>query len=122
MREYFYPHVGEDGRLVWKATTTTLEEPLRFQLSLTDASWLLYLKRHFEHWGIFCEKCPDGLVKPNRGTRLLQFTKLPSSIAQRCCEQPGFVMGLVRKEIVRLFNSGHRYLDPPAAGPVDLQQ
>lgn len=80
------------------AVTTGLPRPLQFELDADERPLLERSRAYFRHWGVAYDVLP--LDDNNEsGTTLLRVTALPSSITERCRQEPRLVIDLIRKEI-----------------------
>ncbi|KAI1153533.1 hypothetical protein F4825DRAFT_414596 [Nemania diffusa] len=79
------------------ACTELLERPLKFDISMRDATQLERTVTRFAHWGIHYHIVP---ISPtgNAGCRQVEVTKLPPSIAERCRLEPRLLVELIRGE------------------------
>ncbi|KAI0437144.1 hypothetical protein F4803DRAFT_173448 [Xylaria telfairii] len=85
------------------ACTELLERPLRFDISIRDATQLERTVTHFAHWGIYYHISPAG----NISQRHVEVTKLPPSIAERCRLEPRLLIELLRKEAWKVDEHSH---------------
>ncbi|KAI3330073.1 hypothetical protein F4824DRAFT_351346 [Ustulina deusta] len=88
------------------ACTELLERPLKFDISVRDATQLEHMVPHFVHWGIHYHIMP---MPPTRKAshRQVEVTRLPPSIAERCRLEPRLLIELLRKETWKLDPRDH---------------
>ncbi|KAF2969451.1 hypothetical protein GQX73_g4114 [Xylaria multiplex] len=88
------------------ARTEILERPLKFDISIRDATQLERMIAHFAHWGIHCHIVPVSQTR-NISHRQVEVTRLPQSIAERCRLEPRLLIELIRKEIWKVDGNDH---------------
>ncbi|KAI1123523.1 hypothetical protein F5Y10DRAFT_251708 [Nemania abortiva] len=88
------------------ACTELLERPLRFDVSLRDATQLERTVTHFAHWGIHYHVVPTSPTG-NASHRKVEVMRLPPSIAERCRLEPRLLVELLRKETWKV--DAHNY-------------
>lgn len=93
------------------ACTEMLERPLKFDISVRDATQFANTASHFNHWGIYYHivQVPST---GNTNQRYLEVTRLPSSIAERCRVELRLLIELLRKEAWKLDHSDHHSTAP----------
>ncbi|KAI1825444.1 hypothetical protein F4861DRAFT_502045 [Xylaria intraflava] len=79
------------------ACTELLERPLKFEISVSDATQFESMAMHFSHWGIHYSVVSMPQAR-DTGRRRIDVTRLPPSIAERCRLEPRLLIELLRKE------------------------
>lgn len=96
MGNYFEP-MDNGISTAYIARTELLEQPLKFDISVRDATQLERTMMYFAHWGIHYYVMPISAIG-NTGPRQIGVTKLPPSIAERCRLEPRLLIELLRQE------------------------
>ncbi|KAI0536194.1 hypothetical protein GGR58DRAFT_528562 [Xylaria digitata] len=89
------------------ACTEILGRPLKFDISVRDATQLEHMITHFGHWGIHYYIVPVSQTG-NVSHRQVEVTRLPQSVAERCQLEPRLLIELLRKEIWKVDGHDHR--------------
>jgi len=113
LESFFSRDPSESGKIA----TTTLEDPINFELNATELLLLRKYSQHFARWGILYNTKPSTSVdKPITGEdtpnpltkQRLEVTSIPIAIHERCKQEPRLLVELIRKE---LWNVNHGNLD-----------
>lgn len=96
MKSYF-ERMDNGTSAAYIARSESLEQPLKFDITIRDATQLERTIAHFAHWGIYYHIMPISLIG-NAGPRQIEVTKLPPSIAERCRLEPRLLIELLRQE------------------------
>lgn len=84
--------------------TTAISTPLSFSVSEHDARLLEIYRSYFASWGCFyIISSEDGLHN------YVTVNKLPTLIAERCRQEPGLVIDMLRSEIWQREDDGRRH-------------
>ncbi|TGJ79144.1 hypothetical protein E0Z10_g9620 [Xylaria hypoxylon] len=98
------------------ACTELLERPLKFDISVRDATQLESMMTHFAHWGVYYHIVPVSQTG-NASHKQVEVTRLPLSIAERCRLEPRLLIELLRKEIWKVDEHDHHSTAVRNPGP-----
>ncbi|KAI1179944.1 hypothetical protein F4777DRAFT_405996 [Nemania sp. FL0916] len=88
---------AEAAPVVFMACSELLEQPLKFDVSMKDGAQLESTVKNFAYWGI-CYHVVPASTTGKTSHRLVEVTKLPPSIIERCRFEPRLLIELLRKE------------------------
>ncbi|KAI1118065.1 hypothetical protein F5Y14DRAFT_400980 [Nemania sp. NC0429] len=97
LMESYFESMDNETSTAYIARTEPLEQPLKFDISVREATQLEGTITHFAHWGIYYHAMPIYLTG-TAGPRQIEVTKLPPSIAERCRLEPRLLIELLRQE------------------------
>lgn len=106
LMENYFERMDNAMSTAYLARTESLEQPLKFDISVRDATQLERTITHFAHWGIYYHVMPISLTG-NVGPRQIQVTKLPPSIIERCRLEPRLLIELLRQETWKIEAQSH---------------
>jgi DNA mismatch repair protein MLH3 len=89
------------------ATTEPLQAPIHFEVSPREGILFRRFRTHFEHWGIFYESVETPSSHNVPLLSKMRVTSLPPSILERCRQEPGVLIDLLRDEIHALEDRGN---------------
>ncbi|KAL1882357.1 hypothetical protein VTK73DRAFT_1916 [Phialemonium thermophilum] len=89
----------------WEVPNEALDNPIVFELSRIECQLLCRYKEFFEWWGIFFNEAPLQHCKSKNieeGSSIIEVSRLPPSILERCCLEPKLLIDLLRNESWKL--------------------